>query len=162
MKIALISDTHSYFGEDVNKYLREVDEIWHAGDIGDIETADKYRELRPFKAVYGNIDGHEVRTEYPEYYYFNSYGVNILMMHIGGYPGRYTAQARSLIEEFKPDLFITGHSHILKIIPDRKFNLLHMNPGSCGTKGFHNIRTFILFEIEDAKIENLRVVELAR
>lgn len=162
MKIALISDTHFCFEEDVNKYLREVDEIWHAGDIGDLDTADKYNVLKPLRAVYGNIDGHEIRTEYPEYLYFNAGGINVLMTHIGGYPGRYTPQARSLIEEYKPDLFITGHSHILKIMPDKKYNLLHMNPGSCGTKGYHSIRTLILFDIEASNIENVRVVELAR
>ncbi|MBK7094665.1 MAG: metallophosphoesterase family protein [Saprospiraceae bacterium] len=162
MKIALISDTHFSFEEDVNKYLREVDEIWHAGDIGDLETADKYCVLKPLRAVYGNIDGHEIRTEYPEYIFFNADGINVLMTHIGGYPGRYTPQARSLIEEYKPDLFITGHSHILKIMPDKKYNLLHMNPGSCGTKGYHSIRTLILFDIEASNIENVRVVELAR
>lgn len=162
MKIALISDTHFCFEEDVNKYLREVDEIWHAGDIGDLNTADKYNVLKPLRAVYGNIDGHEIRTEYPEYLYFNAGGINVLMTHIGGYPGRYTPQARSLIEEYKPDLFITGHSHILKIMPDKKYNLLHMNPGSCGTKGYHSIRTLILFDIEASNIENVRVVELAR
>jgi uncharacterized protein len=162
MRIALISDTHTSFEEDVNIYLREVDEIWHAGDIGDLETSDKYNRLKPFRAVYGNIDGNEVRIEYPEYLHFNAGGINVLMIHIGGYPGRYTSQARFLIEEYKPDLFITGHSHILKIIPDRKYNLLHMNPGSCGTKGYHSIRTLILFDIEAAKVENVRVVELAR
>ncbi|MGE5356334.1 MAG: metallophosphoesterase family protein [Deltaproteobacteria bacterium] len=162
MKIALISDTHSYFGEDVNKYLREVDQIWHAGDIGDIDTAEKYRSISQFNAVYGNIDGYELRAEFSEYLFFNAGGINVLMIHIGGYPGRYTAQAKNLIEQYNPDLFISGHSHILKVMPDKKNNLLHMNPGSCGTKGFHNIRTLLLFEIENSGIENLRVVELSK
>lgn len=162
MKIALISDTHSFFGEDVNKYLLDVDQIWHAGDIGDIETADKYRSIKEFKAVYGNIDGQDLRVEFPEYVFFDVGGVKVLMIHIGGYPGRYTAQARNLIEQYYPDLFITGHSHILKITPDKKHNLLHMNPGSCGTKGFHAFRTLILFDIENSKIENVRVVELSK
>ncbi|MEZ4908888.1 MAG: metallophosphoesterase family protein [Saprospiraceae bacterium] len=161
MKIGLISDTHSWFGDDVNKYLNNVDEIWHAGDIGDISTADKYKSLKPFRAVYGNIDGHEVRIEYPEYNLFKVDDLKILMIHIGGYPGRYSPRARQLIQELKPDIFISGHSHILKIIPDKKNNLLHMNPGACGKRGFQKLRTLILFEINKNNIENVQVVELA-
>jgi len=160
LKIALISDTHSYFGDDVNKYLVDVDQIWHAGDIGDLATADQYKSIKPLQAVYGNIDGHEVRSEYPEFQFFKAEGLKILMIHIGGYPGRYSPQARKLILDYRPDLFISGHSHILKIIPDPKFELLHMNPGSCGTKGFHKVRTLILFEIIGKTYENVRVVEL--
>lgn len=161
MKIALISDTHSYFGDDVNKYLIDADEIWHAGDIGDLQTADNYNRIKPLKAVYGNIDGHEIRAEFPEIQFFNAEGLKVLMLHIGGYPGRYSQLARNLIMDYRPDLFISGHSHILKIIPDQKFDLLHMNPGSCGTKGFHKVRTMILFEINGKSYENVRVVELA-
>jgi putative phosphoesterase len=161
MKIALISDTHSYFDEDVNKYLMDVDEIWHAGDIGDLVTADKYKNIKPLRAVYGNIDGHEVRSEYPEFRFFKAEELKVLMVHIGGYPGRYSPLARKLIMDHRPDLFISGHSHILKIIPDHKFDLLHMNPGSCGTKGFHKVRTMILFEIKGKSYENVRIVELA-
>ena len=161
MKIALISDTHSYFEEDVNKYLRQVDEIWHAGDIGDLQTADNYRSIKPFRAVYGNIDSHELRIEYPEFLSFEINGLKVLMIHIGGYPGFYSPRARQLIQEHKPELFISGHSHILKVMPDKKHNLLHMNPGSCGRKGFHSIRTLILFDIQAGNIENVRVVELS-
>ncbi len=161
-KIALISDTHSYFGEDVNKYLRECDYILHAGDIGDIDTYDKYYRLGEFKSVYGNIDNHEVRLECPEYLFFKIEDVSILMIHIGGYPGRYTPKALELIRKYNPDLFVSGHSHILKIIPDRKYDLLHMNPGACGKKGFHSLRTLILFDIEGSEMKNARVVELSQ
>ena len=161
-KIALISDTHSYFGEDVAKYLKECDEIWHAGDIGDASTLDKYCNLKPVRAVYGNIDGIDIRIDTPEYQFFTIEDLKVLMIHIGGYPGRYTPGARELIIRYKPDIFISGHSHILKIMPDKKYDLLHMNPGACGKKGFHKIRTLILFDLDNGKIENVRVVELAR
>lgn len=162
MKIALISDTHSFFGEDVNKYLKDVDEIWHAGDIGDQETADKYRAIASFRAVYGNIDPHILRYEYPEHILFETEGMKILMLHIGGYPGRYTPKAKNLILKFRPDLFVSGHSHILKVMYDNKFNLLYMNPGSCGQKGFHRFRTLLLFDIVSGEVQNLRVVEIKR
>ena len=161
-KIALISDTHSYFGEDVEKYLKECDEIWHAGDIGDAITLDKYHNLKPVRAVYGNIDGIDIRIDTPEYQFFTIEDLKVLMIHIGGYPGRYTPGARELITRYNPDIFISGHSHILKIMPDKKYDLLHMNPGACGKKGFHKISTLILFDLDNGKIENVRVVELAR
>ena len=157
--IALISDTHSYFGEDVNKYLKRSDEIWHAGDIGDIETLDKYRSLKKTRAVYGNIDGHEFRNDIPEHLFFEIEKLKVLMIHIGGYPNRYRPKAKELIKEYKPDIFISGHSHILKIMPDKGNDLLHMNPGACGIKGFHAVRTIILFSLDKGKIENVRVVE---
>ncbi len=160
-KIALISDTHSYFGEDVNKYLRECDCILHAGDIGDVDTYDKYAGLGNFKSVYGNIDNNEVRLECPEYLFFKIEDISILMIHIGGYPGRYTPKALGLIQKYNPDLFVSGHSHILKIIPDKKNDLLHMNPGACGKKGFHAVRTLILFDIDGSEIKNARVVEFS-
>ena len=159
-KIALISDTHSYFGEDVNKYLGECDEIWHAGDIGDIETLDSYREISKVRAVYGNIDGHVLRSDIPEYLFFMVEGLKVLMIHIGGYPGRYMPKAKELIKTYNPDIFISGHSHILKVIPDRKNDLLHMNPGACGIKGFHSVRTLLLFSLNKGQIKDVRVVEL--
>lgn len=161
MKIGLISDTHSYFGDDVNKYLIETDEIWHAGDIGNLDTADKYNNIKPLRAVFGNIDGIDIRSEYDEYIFFKVEDLNVLMLHIGGYPGRYSIRARALINELKPDLFISGHSHILKIMPDKKNNLIHFNPGSCGKKGFHKIRTLITFEIIKKEIYNIKIIELA-
>lgn len=160
--IALISDTHSYFGEDVNKYLIECDEIWHAGDVGDIQTLDNYRNITKVRAVYGNIDGHVLRSDIPAYLSFNIEGLSVLMIHIGGYPERYTPLAKKLIQKYKPDLFISGHSHILKVIPDKQNNLLHLNPGACGIKGFHAVRTMILFSINKGQIENVRVVEIVR
>lgn len=157
--IALISDTHSYFGSDVNKYLKQCDEIWHAGDIGDIETLDRYRSINKTRAVYGNIDGHVVRSDSPEYLFFEIEKLKVLIIHIGGYPQRYTPRAKMLIEKYNPDVFISGHSHILKIMPDKINDLLHMNPGSCGVKGFHLVRTIILFSLDKGKIDNVRVVE---
>ena len=161
-KIALISDTHSYYGEDVAKYLKECDEIWHAGDIGDAATLDKYRNLKPVRAVYGNIDGIDIRIDTPEYQFFTIENLKVLMIHIGGYPGRYTPKARELIIRYRPDIFISGHSHILKIMPDKKYDLLHINPGACGKKGFHKVRTLVLFDLDKGKIENVRVVEMVR
>lgn len=161
-KIVLLSDTHSYFGDELKKYLSDCDEIWHAGDIGDYETLEKYKEFAPVKAVFGNIDGHELRLECPESLCFETEGVKVSMIHIGGYPGRYTPKAKQLIFRYKPDIFISGHSHILKIIPDPKNNLIHMNPGACGIKGFHLVRTIILFTLDNGKIEDVKVVEFAR
>ncbi len=161
-KIALISDTHSYYGEDVGKYIESCDEIWHAGDIGDVMTLDKYRAIKMVRAVFGNIDGQDIRVEIPEYLFFTIESLKVLIIHIGGYPGRYSRRAKELITSFRPDIFISGHSHILKIIPDKKNNLLHLNPGSCGKKGFHKIRTLILFDIDNGNIQNMRVVELSR
>lgn len=162
LKVGLISDTHSYYGEDVVKYLRDCDEIWHAGDIGDAATLDKYRNLKLVRAVYGNIDGQDIRIDTPEYQFFTLEDLKVLIIHIGGYPGRYTPRARELIKKYRPDIFISGHSHILKIMPDKKNDLLHMNPGSCGKKGFHKIRTLVLFDLDKGDIQNVRVVELAR
>ena len=161
-KIALISDTHSYYGDDLAKYLTGVDEIWHAGDIGDIETLDKYRKLAKVRAVHGNIDDYKVRIECPEYLYFEMENLKILMIHIGGYPGRYSPKAKTLIATYKPDVFISGHSHILKIMPDKSKDLIHFNPGACGLKGFHKVRTLILFTLDRGDIKDVKVVELPR
>jgi putative phosphoesterase len=161
-KIALISDTHSYFGKDIEKYLLKCDEIWHAGDIGDAATLEKYRKMKPLRAVYGNIDGYDVRIDTPEFKFFTMEDLKVLMIHIGGYPGRYTPQARELIIKYRPDIFISGHSHILKIMPDKKYDLLHINPGACGNIGFHKVRTLVLFDLDCGNIQNVRVVELTR
>jgi putative phosphoesterase len=161
--IALISDTHGYFGEDVNKYLVGVDEVWHAGDIGDVSTLEKYESLgKTFRAVYGNIDGHRLRRDYEEYLDFEIDGLKVLMIHIGGYPGRYSKEAYALINQKKYDLFISGHSHITKVMRDPKHNLIHMNPGSCGHHGFHLMRTLIRFKIDAGQIRDLEVIELGR
>ncbi len=159
-KIGLLSDTHGYIDPKVYKYFAEVDEIWHAGDIGTIETADELAAFKPLRAVYGNIDGQDVRVVHPEIQRFFCEEVDVIMIHIGGYPGRYSPKARSIVNEAPPKLFISGHSHILKVMPDKKRGLLHMNPGAAGNKGFHKVKTLLRFEINGARIENLEVIEL--
>ena len=161
MKIGLISDTHSYLGTDVIAQIKDCDEIWHAGDIGNLETAIAIEAIGPpVKMVWGNIDGRELRVSYPKDLIWETGGLKIFMTHIGGYPGRYYKSPAKTITEEQPDVFICGHSHILKVMPDRKNNLLHMNPGACGIKGFHKFRTLLLFDILDSKVQNLRAVEL--
>ena len=159
-KIALISDNHSYAGEDTLKHLRGCDEIWHAGDIGSLESIKEIRDICTFRAVYGNIDGHAVRAEFPLNLSWECEGMNMFMTHIGGYTPKYYKRVRKILEETKPDLYICGHSHILKVMPDRDLDLLHMNPGAYGHHGFHKMRTILKFEIENGAIENARVIEL--
>ena len=160
--IALISDNHSYFGEDVNQHLRDVDEIWHAGDIGDLDSIKDITSFASFKAVYGNIDDSNTRLLYPENNIFLCEEAKIFMTHIGGFPGKYTTRVKQIIATEKPDIYICGHSHICKVIPDPKNNLLHMNPGAYGHHGFHAIRTILKFSIDGKKILNLRAIELGR
>jgi len=160
-KIALISDNHSYSGDDILPHLQGKDEIWHAGDIGDLRSLDPIIALTDtFRAVYGNIDGAETRAAYPLNSIFEVEGIKVLMTHIGGYPGRYTARVKGLIQEHQPDLYICGHSHILKVVRDNKNKLIHMNPGAYGHHGFHKIRTLLTFSIDQGKINDLQVVEL--
>lgn len=159
-RIGLISDTHGYLYEEVLTHFEMCDEIWHAGDIGSFEVSDRLAAVKPFKAVYGNIDDHLMRRTFPENVVFNCEGVTVLMTHIGGYPNKYTKRAKDLIVMHQPNLFICGHSHILKVMFDKTFNLLHINPGACGKVGFHKVNTLIRFSIEDAKIKDLEVVEL--
>ena len=161
-KILLISDTHGYIDEKIIKYANKVDEIWHAGDIGDISVTDKLKKIKPLKAVYGNIDDHKIRAEFPLHNRFICEKVDVWITHIGGYPKRYNP---NIIEELKsnpPNLFICGHSHILKVINDKKLDLLHINPGAIGKHGLHRVRTMIQFEINGKKIENLSVIEFKR
>jgi len=160
LKILLISDTHSYIDEAILNHVKEADEVWHAGDIGKIEVADKIKALKPLRAVFGNIDDHIVRVSFPEDLIFNCEGVKVLISHIGGSPGKYIPRIRTLIDENKPDLFICGHSHLLKVIRDPKKKLLYMNPGAAGVHGFHKIRTMLRFKIENSKIQELDVIEL--
>ena len=162
IKILLLSDTHSYIGNDILKYVKQVDEVWHAGDIGDIKVTDVIKALKPLRAVYGNIDNAEIRVEFPEYNRFKCEEVDVWITHIGGYPNRYDIRIREAIKQNPPDLFISGHSHILKVMPDKKLNLLHMNPGAIGTHGLHNARTMLRFEIDGKKIQNLEVIEYKR
>ncbi|MBA3663324.1 MAG: metallophosphoesterase family protein [Bacteroidetes bacterium] len=159
-KILLISDTHSYLEPKLLKYVEQADEVWHGGDIGAMSSMDPLLKLKPFKAVYGNIDGQDVRSTYPENLFFTCEDLKVLITHIGGYPGKYPARVQNLITEHKPGLFICGHSHILKVMFDSRNNLLHINPGACGVHGFHKVKTVVRFEVDKKEIKNLAVIEL--
>lgn len=161
-KILLLSDTHSYIGDDILKYVQQADEVWHAGDIGDLSVTDAIKAIKPLKAVYGNIDNAEARAEFPLHNRFFCEDVDVWITHIGGYPNRYNVNIRSEIQSNPPDLFICGHSHILKVMPDKKLNLIHMNPGAIGKHGFHKARTMLRFEINGKQIQNLEVIEYKR
>ncbi len=162
MKVGILSDTHGYVHPRIIEFFAGVDEIWHAGDIGDLVVAHQLQALRPFRAVFGNIDGRDARLEFPEVQLFNVATVKVMMMHIGGYPGRYDSRARVLIEQEKPKLFICGHSHILKVIYDPKYDLLHVNPGAAGNYGIHKSITAIRMIIEGKDIRDLEVFDLPR
>ncbi len=159
-RIGLLSDTHSYLDERIFHYFEECDEVWHAGDIGNADVVDKLEEFRPLRAVYGNIDDHLMRRRFPEDNRFVCEGVDVWLTHIGGYPGRYKQRIREEIKMNPPKLFICGHSHILKVMPDKKNGLLHVNPGACGNHGFHQVRTVIRFTLDNGNISDLEVVEL--
>ena len=159
-KILLLSDTHSCIDEKIIKYVKLADEVWHAGDIGDLKVTDELKKLKPLHAVFGNIDNAEARMEFPLNNRFMCENVDVWITHIGGYPGKYNATIREEIRLNPPKLFICGHSHILKVQFDKTLNLLHMNPGACGISGFHQIRTMLRFEIDGDKIQNLEIVEL--
>ncbi len=161
-KILLLSDTHSYIDDDILKYVKQADEVWHAGDIGDLSVTDAIKELKPLKAVYGNIDDAKAQMEFPEHNRFLCEEVDVLITHIGGYPGNYNLRVRDMIYQNPPRLFICGHSHILKVMPDKKLNLLHMNPGAIGKHGFQQVRTMLRFTIDGRKIENLEVIEFKK
>ncbi|MDA9026877.1 metallophosphatase family protein [Flavobacteriaceae bacterium] len=161
-KILLLSDTHSFIGDDILKYVKQADEVWHAGDIGDLRVTDAIKKLKPLRAVYGNIDNAEARLEFSEHLKFRCEGVKVWITHIGGYPGRYAPAVRDQIRIHTPNLFICGHSHILKVINDKKLKVLHMNPGAAGNHGFHKVRTMLRFEIAGEKIQNLEVIEFIR
>jgi putative phosphoesterase len=159
-KILLLSDTHSYLDEKILKYVRLADEVWHAGDIGDLKVTDTLKSIKPLRAVYGNIDDDKARMEFPLNNRFMCENVDVWITHIGGYPGKYNQAIREEINLNPPKLFICGHSHILKVQFDKKLNLLHMNPGACGIHGFHQVRTMLRFEIDGDKIQNLEAIEL--
>lgn len=161
-KIGLISDTHNHLEEGIFKHFEKVDEIWHAGDIGTITLANTLKDFKPLKAVYGNIDGYDIRSEYPKELFFYCEEVKVFMIHIGGYPGRYTKGVKKQIETEKPQLFISGHSHILKIIYDQQLNCLHMNPGAAGIQGFHKIKTLIRFSVDGKNIKDCEIIELGK
>lgn len=162
IKIGIISDTHGYFGTEVQTFLSQCDEIWHCGDIGTLECADEIARFKPLVGVYGNIDDHMVRLTYPQFNYFEREGMKFLMTHIGGYPMHYDRFSEEKIRELKPDVFLCGHSHILKVINDKKYNLMHINPGACGKHGFHNVRTAIRITIDSGKITDMEVGEWNR
>lgn len=158
-KILLLSDTHSYIDDKILKYVKQADEVWHAGDIGDLNVTDIIKNIKPLRAVFGNIDDAKARTEFPLNNRFMCEDVDVLITHIGGYPGRYSRAIRDEIYSNPPQLFISGHSHILKVMNDKKTDLLHMNPGAVGRHGFQKVRTMLRFEIDGKKIQNLEVIE---
>ncbi len=160
-KIGLISDTHSFMDDRILHYLREVDEIWHAGDIGQYSVIEKLRSLdKPMKVVYGNIDDRKAQEEFPEDLRFDCEGVDVFITHIGGYPGRYNRRVFDIFCKNPPKLFICGHSHILKVMRDQKFGFMHMNPGACGHAGFHKMRTLLRFNVAEGKLSDLEAIEL--
>jgi len=159
-KILLLSDTHGHIDEAILKHVNWADEVWHAGDIGNLNVTDTLKTIKPLRAVYGNIDGAGARAEFPLNNRFNCEEVDVLITHIGGYPGKYNPQIISELKKYPPKLFICGHSHILKVQYDKNLNLLHMNPGAAGKSGFHQIRTMLRFIIDGDKIKNLEIVEL--
>jgi uncharacterized protein len=161
-KIGLISDTHSYLDPNLERIFEPCDEIWHVGDIGHISVADTLASWKPFRAVFGNIDDANMRREYPEHDLFTCHGKKIWMTHIGSYPPNYTPRIRKLLDINKPDLFICGHSHILKVMFDKERQVLHINPGAAGNEGFHHIRTVITFCINESGFHDLNVVELGK
>ena len=158
--ILLLSDTHSYMDERILEYAEKADEIWHCGDFGNMEVVEKLEKIKPIKGVYGNIDEAKIRTIFPEVNRFFCEEVEVLMIHIGGYPNKYTPLARKEISEKTPQLFISGHSHILKAMYDDKFKLLHLNPGACGKSGWHKVRTMMRFKIDKKEIKDLEIIEL--
>lgn len=161
-KILLLSDTHSYIDDHILSHVAWADEVWHAGDIGDLAVTDAIQKLKPLRGVYGNIDDAKARLEFPLNNRFFCEGVDVLITHIGGYPGRYSPAIRDEIYANPPKLFVCGHSHILKVMSDKKRGLLHMNPGAIGTHGFHKVRTMLRFTIDGDTIANLEVIEKER
>jgi len=161
-KILLLSDTHSYLDDKILKYVAWADEVWHAGDIGDLEVTDTLKKHKPLRAVYGNIDNNEARMEFPLNNRFWCEEVEVLITHIGGYPGKYNSAIRQELQTNPPQLFICGHSHILKVQFDKQLNMLHMNPGAAGIHGFHQVRTLLRFVIDGAAIKDLEIIEFEK
>ena len=161
MKIGLLSDTHSFLHPRVKVLFEACDEIWHAGDFGSVAVADEIEAWgKPLRGVYGNIDGAELRLRFPENLWFECAGLSVFMTHIGGYPNKYAPRIKPLLQNNPPNMFISGHSHILKVMPDPSLGLLHINPGACGIEGWHKVKTLIRFEIINARPTNLEVIEL--
>ncbi|MFZ1496030.1 MAG: metallophosphoesterase family protein [Saprospiraceae bacterium] len=160
IRIGLMSDTHSYLDDTIFQYFESCDEVWHAGDFGSLDVVQRLQKFKPLLGVWGNIDAPSIRHYFDEHFVFKKENVKIYMTHIGGYPGRYNPMAKKIIQAEQPKLFISGHSHILKVMPDKQHNLLHMNPGACGQEGWHKMRTIIRFTIDDDIIKEAEVVEL--
>jgi len=161
-RIGLLSDTHSFVHPRITNFFKNCDEVWHAGDIGDFTSVEKFNESKTFRAVYGNIDGYPVRNIYPEIDIFNCEQIKVMMVHIGGYPGRYEKKIIELIQSEKPKLFISGHSHILKVMYDKKNDLMYINSGAAGKFGSQKVKTAVRFEIDGKDIKNLEILELEK
>lgn len=159
-RILLISDTHDYLDPKLIKHIEEADEVWHGGDIGSDELCDRIESIKPLRAVFGNIDDLSLQKRFPENLIFDCEGMKVLITHIGGYPGKYPARIKLLFKEHQPKLFICGHSHILKVMFDKENDLLHINPGACGSQGFHKTKTAVKFEVDNGAIKNLAIIEL--
>ncbi|MCE7863576.1 MAG: metallophosphoesterase [Bacteroidetes bacterium CHB5] len=162
MKIGLISDTHSYLDPTVFTHFKDCDEVWHAGDIGDAAVVNELEKFKPLRAVFGNIDDKEMQARYPEDLWFTSEGLTIWMTHIGGAPPNYNPRIKKILKEKTPDVFICGHSHILRVIKDPVYKMLYLNPGAAGNHGFHSIKTIIRFQIDAKNIRKLEVIELGK
>lgn len=162
MKILLLSDTHSHIDDRIIAHAQQVDEIWHCGDFGSIEVIETLKKIKPLRGVYGNIDDAKIRAEFPEVNRFYCEDVEVLMIHIGGYPNKYSPLAKKEIELKTPKIFISGHSHILKVMYDKKYQLLHLNPGAVGKHGWQKVRTMIRFEIDKKEIKNIEIIEFQR
>lgn len=163
-RIGLLSDTHSFLDERIFQHFAECNEIWHAGDFGTLDIIDRLRAFKPLRGVYGNIDNARIQAEMPLDLRFECEGVPVFMTHIGGYPGRYNPRVRKILQENPPrdGLFICGHSHILKAMPDRRLGFLHLNPGACGNEGWHQVKTLMRFTLDTGSIRELQVIELGR
>ena len=161
-RIGLMSDTHSFVDPKIYKYFEDVDEIWHAGDVGIIDVIDELRKFKPLRGVYGNIDGYDVRKELPEFNRFKCEDVEVLITHIGGRPGKFSKATLEELKKGVPKLFICGHSHILLVKMDPKYNMLCMNPGACGFKGFHDVKTLLRFSITGDRIHDLEAIEIGK
>tara|TARA_R110002073_G_scaffold145532_4_gene297682 strand:+ start:148 stop:642 length:495 start_codon:yes stop_codon:yes gene_type:complete len=161
-KILLLSDTHGFIDDQILKFVKQADEVWHAGDIGNLEVTDTINKLKPLRAVFGNIDGKDARAQFPLDNKFRVEDITVWMTHIGGYPNRYNSRIKEDLKKVRPSIFISGHSHILKVQYDKKLELLHINPGAAGKHGFHKVRTMVRFTVDKEKIGDMEVIELAK
>lgn len=163
MKIGLLSDTHGFLDPKIFEHFKDCDEVWHAGDIGDLQVAGRLRAFKPLRAVYGNIDGKEVQAEFPENLFFECEGLSVWITHIGGAPPRYNSAVMERLRTNTPDIFICGHSHILRVAKDPALrNMLYLNPGAAGNQGFHHMKTLLRFEISGKNVKNMEAIELGR